>query len=139
MNGVLRKAGILSVLLVFSLFGCDFRRVVVNDPLFADSLEGLVPGRSTIQDVAKRLGAPDEIEEGAGGMIFRYRFGDSKTMRVNFGWILRVFLPFAPSLNLGRGEGMTYILHVAMRPDLTFDHSVIQPPPDPPHFWFWPF
>lgn len=139
MVGVLGKAGILGVLLLLSLSGCDFRRVVVNDPLVADSLDELVPGKSTIQDVAKKLGAPDEIEEGASGMVFRYRFGDSKTMRVNFGWILRIFLPVAPSMNLGRGEGVTYILHVALRQDLTFDHSVIQPLPDTPHFGFWPF
>ncbi|MCA9420402.1 MAG: hypothetical protein KC592_05255 [Nitrospira sp.] len=133
------KAGVLCLLLLLSLSGCDFRRVVVNDPLVIDSLDGLVPGKSTIQDVAKKLGAPDEIEEGAGGMVFRYRFGDSKTMRVNFGWIFRVFFPIAPSMNLGRGEGVTYVLHVALRPDLTFDHSVIQPQPDIPHFGFWPF
>ncbi|MDT3778593.1 hypothetical protein PJI16_13585 [Nitrospira sp. MA-1] len=139
MDGVFGKAGILGVLLLFSLSGCDFRRVVVNDPLVADSLEVLVPGKSTMQDIATALGAPDEIEEGASGMVFRYRYGDSKTMRVNFGWLLRVLLPVVPSMNLGRGEGVTYILHVALRPDLTFDHSVIQPPPDNPHFWFWPF
>ncbi|GJL69802.1 MAG: hypothetical protein NPIRA06_24370 [Nitrospirales bacterium] len=139
MVGLFGKAGILGVLLLVSLSGCDFRRVVVNDPLLADSLEVLVPGKSTIQDIATALGAPDEIEEGASGMVFRYRYGDSKTMRVNFGWVLRVLLPVAPSMNLGRGEGATYILHVALRPDSTFDHSVIQPPPDTPHFWFWPF
>lgn len=139
MVGVVGKVAILGLLLLFSLSGCDFRRVVVNDPLVVDSLDELVPGKSTIQDVAKKLGAPDEIEEGAGGMVFRYRYGDSKTMRVNFGWILRVFFPVAPSMNLGRGEGVTYILLVALRPDSTFDHSVIQPPSGTPHFWFWPF
>ena len=139
MVGVVGKVGIIGLLLLFSLSGCDFRRVVVNDPLVVDSLDELVPGTSTIQDVAEKLGAPGEIEEGASGMVFRYRFGDSKTMRVNFGWILRVFFPVAPSMNLGRGEGSTYILHVAMRQDLTFDHSVIQPPSDTPHFGFWPF
>lgn len=136
---VLGKTGILGILVVFVLAGCDFRRVVVNDPLVADSFDELVPGKSTIRDVAGKLGAPDEIEEGAGGMVFRYRYGDSRTMRINFGWIFRVFFPVAPSMNLGKGEGVTYILHVALRPDLTFDHSVIQPPPDTPHFWFWPF
>ena len=136
---VLGKTGILGILVVLVLAGCDFRRVVVNDPLVADSFDELVPGKSTIQDVAEKLGAPGEIEEGASGMVFRYRFGDSKTMRVNFGWIFRVFFPIAPSMNLGRGEGSTYILHVAMRQDLTFDHSVIQPPSDTPHFGFWPF
>ncbi|MCB9776232.1 MAG: hypothetical protein H6750_18165 [Nitrospiraceae bacterium] len=136
---VLGKTGILGILVVLVLAGCDFRRVVVNDPLVADSFDELVPGKSTIRDVAGKLGAPDEIEEGAGGMVFRYRYGDSRTMRINFGWIFRVFFPVAPSMNLGKGEGVTYILHVALRPDLTFDHSVIQPPPDTPHFWFWPF
>jgi len=139
MIGGLGKASLLGALLFLALCGCEVRRVVVNDPLVAGSLEGLVPGQSTVQDVAQKLGAPDEIEEGAGGMVFRYRYGDNKTMRVNFGWIFRLFLPVAPSMNLGRGEGVIYILHVAMRPDLTFDHSVIQLPSDPPRFWFWPF
>ena len=139
MIGLVGKAGVLCVVLFLTLCGCEFRRVVVNDPFIAESLEELVPGQSTFQDVTQKLGAPDEIEEGASGMVFRYRYGDSKTMRVNFGWILRLLLPVAPSMNLGRGEGVTYILHVALRPDLTFDHSVIQSPPDPPRFWFWPF
>ena len=133
------KKGFVGILLLLTLSGCDFRRVVVNDPFVTDSLDALVPGQSTLHDVTKSLGAPDEIEEGANGMIFRYRYGDSKTMRVNFGWIFRVIIPVAPPMNMGKGEGETYVLHVAMRPDLTFDHSVIQPPPDPPHFWFWPF
>ena len=55
MVGVFRKAGILGVLFFLSLSGCDFRRVVVNDPLVADSLEGLVPGKSTIQDVDQEI------------------------------------------------------------------------------------
>ncbi len=139
MIGVTGKISLLSVLIILVLGGCDFRRVVVNDQLITGSLDELIPGKSTVQDVAQKLGAPDEIEEGSSGMILRYRYGDSKSMRVNFGWIVRVFFPIAPSMNLGRGEGVTYILHVAMRPDLTFDHSVIQPPADTPQFWFWPF
>lgn len=139
MNGVVGKTSALGILVLLVLCGCDFRRVVVNDPLITDSLGELIPGKSTVQDVTQKLGAPDGIEEGMSGMVFRYRYGDNKSMRVNFGWIVRVFFPVAPSMNLGRGEGVTYILHVAMRPDLTFDHSVIQPPPDIPHFWFWPF
>jgi len=139
MIGTIGKVGFLGVLVLLALSGCDFRRVVVNDPFVTDSLEALVPGKSTLHEVTKNLGAPDEIEEGANGMVFRYRYGDSKTMRVNFGWIFRLIAPVAPSMNLGKGEGVTYVLHVAMRPDLTFDHSVIQSPPDPPHFWFWPF
>ncbi len=125
--------------LLFLTTGCDFRRVVINDPLISASVQQLTPGKSTMQDVVAGLGAPDMIVEGRNGLIFRYRYGDTKTMRVNFGWIARLFLPVFPPIALGKGQNVTHILHVVLRPDLTFDHSVIQPPPKRPHFGFWPF
>ena len=121
------------------LSGCDFRRVVVNDPLVPELVQGLEPGKSSVHEVVQQLGSPDDIAEGATGLVLRYRYGDSKTMRVNFGWIFRIFFPFTPSLNLGRSDGVTHVLHVALNPDLTFDHSVVQPPPESSRFWFWPF
>jgi hypothetical protein len=127
------------ILLLFLTTGCDFRRVVVNDPLVSASVQQLTSGTSTMQDVVARLGSPDMIVEGGDGLIFRYRYGDTKTMRVNFGWIARLFLPIFPPVALGKGQNVTHILHVALRPDLTFDHSVIQPPPKRSHFGFWPF
>ena len=130
---------LVTVLMVPVFTGCDFRRVVVNDPLVSELVEELVPGKSPVQEVVQKLGAPDDITEGATGIILRYRYGDTKTLRVNFGWIVRVFFPLAPPMNLGRGEGVTHILHVALNSDLTFDHSVVQSPPESPHFWFWPF
>ena len=135
--GFSRLLGAALVFLV--LTGCDFRRVVVNDPLVSELVEELVPGKSSVHDVVQKLGSPDDIAEGTTGIVLRYRYGDSKTVRVNFGWIVRIFFPVAPSLNLGRSEGATHILHVALKPDLTFDHSVVQPPPESPRFWFWPF
>ncbi|MDR4494481.1 MAG: hypothetical protein AB7P17_07715 [Nitrospirales bacterium] len=77
MIGVTGKIGILGVLVTLILYGCDFRRVVVNDPLITDSLDELVPGKSTVRDVAQKLGAPDEIEEGMNGMVFRYRYAET--------------------------------------------------------------
>jgi len=73
------------------LTGCDFRRVVVNQPIDPQTLGTLSPGESTIQDVVQMLGAPDEIESKPDGMVLRYRHGDTKTLRVNFGWVLRFF------------------------------------------------
>jgi len=35
-------------------------------------------------------------------------------MKVNFGWIPRTFLPVAPSMNLGHGEDVPQVLHIAM-------------------------
>jgi len=119
--------------------GCDFRRVVVNEPISPKILQRLNPGEDSLNDIVQALGAPDEINEMNKGMVLRYRYGDSKTMRVNFGWLFRIFLPVVPSLNLGRGEGVTQVLHIAMNGDGTFDHYFVQDPPSPPRFWFWPF
>jgi len=119
--------------------GCDFRRVVVNDPISPETLQGLNPGEDSLNDIVQALGAPDEIDEKTKGMVLRYRYGDSKTMRVNLGWIFRIFLPVVPPMNLGRGEGVTHVLHIAMNEDGIFDHYFVQDPPAPPRFWFWPF
>ena len=119
--------------------GCDFRRVVVNDPISPETLQLLNPGENSLDDIVQTLGAPDEIDAKTKGMVLRYRYGDSKTMRVNFGWLFRIFLPVAPSMNLGRGDGMTQVLHIAMNEAGTFEHYFVQDPPAPPQFWFWPF
>jgi hypothetical protein len=114
--------------------GCDFQRVVVNDPISPETLQRLNPGEDSLSDIVRTLGAPDEIDASTTGMVFRYRYGDSKTMGVNFGWLFRIFLPVAPSMNLGRGERVTQVLHVAMNEDGTFDHYFVQDPPYPPRF-----
>ena len=119
--------------------GCDFRRVVVNTPISPETLQKLDPGENSLNDIVQVLGAPDEIDAKIRGMVLRYRYGDSKTMRVNFGWLFRIFLPVAPSMNLGRGERVTQVLHIAMNEAGTFDHYFVQDPPAPPQFWFWPF
>lgn len=125
------------ILLMFA--GCDFRRVVVNHPIDPQSLQTLSSGESSIQDVVQALGAPDEITAKPGGMVLRYRYGDSKTMRFNFGWILRFFLPVAPSMNLGRGDEVPQVLQIAMNQDGTFDQYLLSQRLEPPQFSFWPF
>ena len=89
----------------------------MNYPFDVQTLETLNPGKSSMQDVVEALGAPDEISAKPDGMVFRYRYANSKTMQVNFGWILRFFLPVAPSMNLGRGEDLPQVLHIAMNQD----------------------
>lgn len=76
--------------------GCDFRRVVVNDPISSETLQRLKPGEHALNDIVQALGAPDEIDAKTKGMVLRYRHGDSTTMRVNVGWLFRIFLPVAP-------------------------------------------
>ena len=119
--------------------GCDFRRVVINQPIEVETLATLNPGESSIQDIVQVLGAPDEIEAISDGMVFRYRYKDSKTMRVNFGILLRIFFPVAPSMNLGRGDEVPYVLHIALNPDGVFEQYFLQQQLAPPQFSFWPF
>lgn len=121
------------------LSGCDFRRVIVNHPIDPQALETLNSGKSSMQDVVRALGAPDDITASPDGMVWRYRYGDAKTMRINFGWVLRVFFPVAPSMNLGRGDDAPHVLHVAMNHDDIFDQYFLQQPLEPPQFSFWPF
>ncbi len=121
------------------LAGCDFRRVIVNHPIDPQALETLNSGKSSMQDVVQALGAPDDITASPDGMVWRYRYGDAKTMRINFGWVLRVFFPVAPSMNLGRGDDAPQVLHVAMNHDGTFAQYLLQQPLEPPQFSFWPF
>lgn len=135
---------LFTVLLLFTLTligfaGCDFRRIVVNQPVDPITLQALNPGKSSVQDVVQALGAPDVIMAKPDGMVFGYRYGDTKMLRVNFGWILRFFVPVAPSMNLGRGNGVPQVLHVAMNQDGVFDRYLLQQPLDPPQFSFWPF
>ena len=136
--------GVFAVVLVWILpllmfSGCDFRRVVVNHPIDAQALETLNPGKSSMQDVVQALGAPDDIAASPDGMVWRYRYGDAKTMRVNFGWIFRIFFPVAPSMHLGRGDDVPQVLHVAINQDGIFGQYHLQEPLEPPQFSFWPF
>ncbi len=120
-------------------YGCDFRRIVVNQPIAPETLKSLSPGESTLQDVVRVLGAPDSIGRKQEGMVFRYRYGDTKTLRVNFGWLFRFLIPVTPSMNVGRGERATQVLHVAMNQDGTLERYMVQDPPEAPSFSFWPF
>lgn len=51
----------------------------------------------------------------------------------------RIFLPWAPSMNLSRGEEVPEILHVAISQDGLFYRYLLQQPLEPPQFSFWPF
>lgn len=137
--GFLLKTSLVVVLCLGSLNACDFRRMVVNQPMVSEAVETLRPGESTMREVVEVLGPPDSISDKREGMVFQYRYGDTKVLRINFGWLFRFFIPVTPSMNLGRGEGVTQIIHVGLDDENKFEHYVIQGPPEPPSFSFWPF
>ena len=78
--------------------GCDpisWTRVTLNHPLKADDVAFIVPGRTKLDEVVARLGAPDELVEAKDGFAANYLYRDAKYFRVNLGWPLGFVSPTA--------------------------------------------
>jgi hypothetical protein len=95
-------------LLVFTL-ACSacgvltFARLSVNEPIKAEDLAFIAPGKTTLHDIVERIGAPNELAKVEGGVLGVYYFLDAKYSKVNFGWVLRFWSPVDPDLILSKG------------------------------------
>jgi|GEM_PF-377787 hypothetical protein len=77
------------------LFGCTpigWVRVSVNEPLTPDKVDFIVPGKTRWEDVIRRLGAPDEIDEVQRKIIADYFFYDGRDFWVDLGQPLNYFV-----------------------------------------------
>lgn len=99
--------------------GCSFARLTVNDTIVAADVAFIVPGTTTLREVAERLGAPDEMREAPDGAVVLYHFHDAKYSRVNFGYLLRPWTPIQPDLVLSTTGLGTEVFEV------TFDQQWI--------------
>jgi len=84
-----------------SLAGCGpigWVRVTINQPLDAQQVAFIVPGKTTWDEVTGRLGAPDRLVSRDGGLIADYEYSDGKYFRINPGWPLGFITPvsYAP-------------------------------------------
>ncbi len=106
----------LAVCLVpLGLSGCGFAtvaRLSINDPIRQEDIAFIVPGQTTLADVVKHLGAPDELVGLDGGAAVLYHFRDAKYSRVNFGWPARFWLTVSPDLILSAGGLGTDVFEV---------------------------
>ncbi|MGD9727102.1 MAG: hypothetical protein AB7V39_12005, partial [Nitrospiraceae bacterium] len=87
----LRAFGLLACLLCLTLGGCirgpiAWQRMSVNFPINPDDVGFIVKGRTTLAEVAERLGAPDELLDLQSGAVATYHFSDGKYFRVDWGW-----------------------------------------------------
>ncbi len=121
-----QRACLIVVLLLIPvmLSACVFRKVTFNEPIHPEDVRFIIDGTTTLPEVVARFGAPDEIvgipDEAIGG-IARYRFRVGKSVAVNFGWILRFWLPVSPAMAMNAGSLGTDVLQV------TFDqHWVVK-------------
>lgn len=101
------------MLIALLLGACDFRKVVVNDPLLPQDVEFIVPGSTSMFEVVERLGAPDEISGTSNQLLFRYQFKTTKFFRFDFGVLLRIWTPITPPMSWGNGNAGTDAFWVA--------------------------
>jgi hypothetical protein len=131
---------VLGSLVVFSVFaGCEFRKIVLNDPISPAQVQFIVSGRTTFSDVVEQIGAPDEIKGDGTDLVFRYHYLVSKGLRVNFGSILRIWSPVSPAMILSRGEAGTDVFQVVFDSHGIAQEHAFSKHIRNPRFNFWPF
>lgn len=127
------------LLLVSPLIGCDFRKVVVNDPIRPEDVAFIQSGKTTMKEIVTRLGAPDEIMGTSDRLWFRYDFKTTKFFRIDFGILLRIWSPVAPPLSYGQSDAGTDVFLVAFDPKWITQDLNFPPPNETEKVGFWPF
>lgn len=107
----MRRPRAACALIALALAGCGpigWTRVSVNRPLAPAQIAFIVPGTTSWDEVTQRLGAPDGLAATTDGTVIDYRYSDSKSFSVDFGWPLNFVSPisyFPHELVLG-GQGI---------------------------------
>jgi hypothetical protein len=90
-----------TLLLALALIGCgpiNWTRVTLNHPFQAKDVAFINPGETKLDDIVRRLGAPNDLQETPNGMIADYYYYDSMRFDVDFGWPAGFFLPPGASM-----------------------------------------
>jgi hypothetical protein len=125
--------------LLFTLSGCEFRKVAINDLISLQQVEFIVVGKTTSSEVVAQLGAPDEMAGAGQELVFRYQYAVTKMLRVDFGKILQIWTPVAPAMILSRGEtGLDAFQVVFDTQGVVREHAFTKHTRST-HFNFWPF
>jgi hypothetical protein len=93
-----RRCCALAILAGLGVAGCDlisWTRVTLNHPLEADDVAFILPGRTSLDEVVARLGAPDQLIGTRDGFAANYLYRDAKYFRVNLGYPLGFVSPTA--------------------------------------------
>ena len=123
--------GLLCLAVAFS--GCEFRRVTINDPIHPDDVAFIDPGKTRLQEVVARLGAPDEIAGSDDQAVCRYRFREVKFFR------LRLWSPYTPEMTLAKSNTGTDVFQVVVDSNWVVQaHAFIYQTPET-GFDYWPF
>lgn len=117
-----------------------WQRVSLNQPILPDQVAFIQDGKTSLSEVAVRLGAPDEIVKSKERIVARYHFSDGKYFRVDFGWGLRFFAPvFSPDMVLGGGGFGTDVFEIACDSRMIVQQSAFAFHINSSKFRFWPY
>ena len=130
--------GTLCILLLCA--GCTVRRVVLNDVVTTEQVNFIRVGETTLVELANHIGAPDEVTETDFGVVALYYWSDTKSAGLDFGAILRLFLPYAPTMTLNKTGVTPEQFQVVFDPQWTVRaYGFSRRTTDEPVVWFWPF
>ena len=133
------------VLALTALSGCMrgpvmWQRLTLNQPIMQEQVNFIKKGETQLSDVAKELGAPDEILNLKNRLVARYHFTDTRYFRVDFGWGLRFVIPYySPDLVLGGGGAATDVFEVACDPQLIVQETSFAFHQNSSRFKLWPY
>ena len=132
-------------LLVLVLSGCfrgpiTWQRVSLNEPIAPEQVAFIQEGKTSLSEVATRLGAPDEIVKSKERIVARYHFSDGRYFRVDFGWGFRFLVPvFSPDMVLGGGGFGTDVFEVACDSRMVVQQYAFAFHVNSSKFRFWPY
>ena len=119
---------------------CTVRRVAFNDVVTPEQVNFIHIGQTTILDLADHIGAPDEVTESEFGVVALYNWSDTKSAALDFGALLRLFLPYAPTMTLSKTGITPEQFQVVFDPQWTVRaYGFSRRTTDEPVIWFWPF
>ena len=117
-----------------------WQRLTLNQPIMQEQVNFIKKGETQLSDVAKELGAPDEILNLKNRLVARYHFTDTRYFRVDFGWGLRFVIPYySPDLVLGGGGAATDVFEVACDPQFIVQETSFAFHQDSSRFKLWPY
>ena len=117
-----------------------WQRLTLNQPIMQEQVSFIKKGETQLSDVAKELGAPDEILNLKNRLVARYHFTDARYFRVDFGWGLRFVIPYySPDLVLGGGGAATDVFEVACDPQLIVQETSFAFHQNSSRFKLWPY
>jgi len=100
-----RRAAFILLLICLTTIGCAVRRVDFNEPITAEAMSFLQPGKTTLQQVADRFGGPEIVNLTGNELHAEFQWSTTRSASLNLGYLFRFVSPVSPSMTMS-GTGI---------------------------------